>query len=138
MTQAATEPGAASGTERRISHLTLLFGFAAALAMGYFRGRVWGVGLAIGSGLAWFNFRWLGRSLDALVAASTSQAGQEKPLVPLSTYFLAFFRYALIGLAVYVIFIYLHVPLASLLVGLCALGVAVIAASAYEILNPME
>ena len=138
MAQAAAEPIAASLTERRISWLTLLLGFAAALVVGYFRGRVWGVGLSAGAGLAWFNFRWLRRSLDALVMASTAQAGREKPLVPLSTYFLAVFRYALIGLAVYVIFVYLHVPLASLLVGLCALGAAVIAASAYEILNPTE
>jgi small-conductance mechanosensitive channel len=76
--------------------------------------------------------------LDSLVLASTAQAGREKPLVPLSSYFLALFRYALIGLTVYVIFIYLHVPLASMVVGLCALGAAAIAASVYEILRPVE
>jgi len=44
----------------------------------------------------------------------------------------------LIGLIVYVIFIYLHVPLLSMLVGLCALGAAAILASVYEILRPVE
>jgi hypothetical protein len=48
------------------------------------------------------------------------------------------FRYGLIALAVYVIFIYLRVPLVSMVVGLCALGAAAIAASVYEILHPAD
>jgi len=48
------------------------------------------------------------------------------------------FRYALIGVAVYVIFKTLRVPLVSMVVGLCALGAATIAASVYEILRPAE
>jgi hypothetical protein len=64
------------------------------------------------------------------------QEGRPKPQVPLATYFTALFRYALIGLCVYVIFVYLRVPLGSLIVGLCALGAAAIAASVYEILRP--
>jgi len=48
------------------------------------------------------------------------------------------FRYGLIALAVYVIFIYLRVPLVSMVVGLCALGAATIAASVYEIWHPLE
>jgi hypothetical protein len=127
-----------TATERRISWLTLVLGATAALVTGYYKGRVWGVGLAFGAALAWLNFRWLRRGLDSLVAASTAQAGREKPQVPLSSYFLAGLRYALIGLSVYVIFIYLHVPLASMVVGLCALGAAAIAASVYEILRPVE
>jgi small-conductance mechanosensitive channel len=138
MAQPAIDPAQGSITERRISWLTLTIGFAAALAAAYFRGRAWGVGLAAGAALAWLNFRWLRRGLDALVTASTAQSGREKPLVPLSSYFLALFRYALIGLTVYVIFTYLHVPLLSLIVGLCALGAAAIAASVYEILIPTE
>jgi hypothetical protein len=39
---------------------------------------------------------------------------------------------------VYVIFKYLRVPLASMVVGMCALGAATIAASVYEILRPLE
>jgi len=46
------------------------------------------------------------------------------------------FRYGLIGFCVYVIFDVLKVPLASMVVGLCALGAATIAASVYEILRP--
>jgi hypothetical protein len=125
-------------TERRISWLTLLIGLVAALFVAMLRDRLWGAGLAIGAALAWLNFRWLSRGLDALVLASTAQAGEEEPVVPLLTYFAMLFRYGLIALAVYVIFIYLRVPLVSMVVGLCALGAATIAASVYEILHPAD
>ena len=95
--------------------------------------RAWAGGLLIGAVLAWMNFRWLRRGLDALVAASTAQAGVEKPRVPLGTYFGAVFRYGLIALIVYVIFKFLQVPLASMVVGMCALAVAAMAASVYEV-----
>jgi len=124
--------------ERRISWLTLLIGFLAALLVAVLRDRLWGAGLAIGAALAWLNFRWLRRGLDALVVASTAQAGKEKPSVPLLSYFAMLFRYGLIALAVYVIFEYLRVPLVSMVVGLCALGAATIAASVYEILHPAD
>lgn len=95
--------------------------------------RAWAVGLLLGAALAWLNFRWLRRGLDALVAASTAQAGAEKPRVPLATYFAALFRYALIALLLYVIFKFLGIPLASMVVGMCALAAAAIAASVYEL-----
>jgi len=99
---------------------------------------LWGAGLGIGAALAWLNFRWLRRGLDALVMASTAQAGEEKPAVPLLSYFGMLFRYGLIALAVYVIFEYLRVPLVSMVVGLCALGAATVVASVYEILRPVD
>ncbi len=138
MASSEAESAPAALTERRISRLTLLIGFMAALLVAVLRNRLWGVGLAIGAALAWLNFRWLRRGLDALVLASTAQAGKEKPVVPLLTYFAMIFRYGLIALAVYVIFIYLRVPLVSMVVGLCALGAAAIAASVYEIWHPSE
>jgi len=135
MVSSAAESASAARTERRISRLTLLIGLIAALLVALFRDRLWGVGLAIGAVLAWLNFRWLSKGLDALVLASTAQAGKEKPAVPLLSYFGMVFRYGLIALAVYVIFIYLRVPLVSMIVGLCALGAAAVAASVYEILS---
>ena len=125
-------------TERRISWLTLIIGAAAAVASLTLRRREWAAGLVIGAALAWLNFSWLRRGLDTLVVASTAQEGREKPKVPLISYALAMLRYALIGLSVYVIFEVLHVPLASMVVGLCALGAAAIAASVYEIWHPVE
>jgi small-conductance mechanosensitive channel len=92
----------------------------------------------IGTALAWLNFRWLRRGMNTFVLASKAQAGSEKPRVPIGTYFLMLFRYGLIALVVYVIFEYLKVPLLSMVVGLCALAVAAIAASVYEILRPVD
>jgi len=138
MASSAAESTPAALTERRISWLTILIGLLAALLVALLRDRLWGAGLAIGAFLAWLNFRWLSKGLDALVVASTAQAGEEKPVVPILTYFAMLFRYGLIALAVYVIFVYLRVPLVSMVVGLCALGAATIAASVYEILHPSD
>jgi small-conductance mechanosensitive channel len=132
------EPVAGAQTERRIGWLTLLFGFAAAAILVVLQRKLWAAGLAIGTVLAWLNFRWLKRALDALVVASTAQEGQEKPKVPLTTYLAALFRYGLLGLTVYVIFIFLHVPLGSMILGLCALAAATIVASVWEILRPVD
>jgi hypothetical protein len=129
---------AGSRTEIRISWLTIGLG-AIAVAVAALSGhRAWASGLAIGTVLGWLNFRWLGRGLDALVLASTAQRGREKPLVPWWTYVLALFRYALIGLTVYVIFVYRNIPLASMIVGLCTLAAAAIVASVWEILSPEQ
>jgi hypothetical protein len=133
---ADASPGAI--TERRISWLTLLIGMLAGLIVTLLYDKLWGAGLAIGAILAWLNFRWLKRGLDALVATSAAQAGSEKARVPLGTYFRMLFRYGLIAAAVYVIFVLLKVPLLSMVLGLCALGVATIAASVYEILHPVD
>ncbi len=129
---------AGAQTERRIGWLTFLFGFTAAAIVAALQRRAWAAGLAIGTVLAWLNFRWLKRALDALVLASTAQEGREKPKVPLTTYLAALFRYGLLGLTVYVIFVYLHVPLGSMVLGLCALAAAAIAASVWEILRPAD
>ena len=96
--EAAMEPKAIEAapgavTERRISWLTLLIGFVCGLLVAILRDRLWGLGLCIGAALAWLNFHWLKRGLDALVLASTSQAGREKPRVPLRNYFGIIFRY---------------------------------------------
>ncbi|HUI75261.1 MAG TPA: ATP synthase subunit I [Candidatus Acidoferrum sp.] len=125
-------------TERRIAWLTPLLGLTGALMALFWRRPDWAEGLLLGAILAWLNFRWLRRGMDALVGGSAAQEGLPKPRVPLISYFTAAFRYALLALGVYVIFVYLHVPLVSLIVGLCALGAAAVAASVWEILHPAE
>ena len=132
------EEVAGAATEQRIAWLTLLFGFATTAILALVHQRPWASGLAIGTVLAWLNFRWLKRGLDFLVLASEAQQGREKPQVPLATYITAIFRYGLLALAVYVIFKYLRVPLGSMVVGLCALAAATIAASVWEILRPVD
>jgi len=134
------QAGAHAGlqTEGRIAWLTLALGLSGAVAAALTRSRPWAVGVAVGTVLAWLNFRWLRRGLDALVEASTAQAGAEKPQVPFISYFAAAFRYGLIALMMYVTFELLKIPLLSMILGLCALGAATIAASVYEILHPVE
>ena len=125
-------------TERRIAWLTLTVGLLAAAITGMTYRRDWSIGIAAGTALAWLNFRWLAQGLDALMLDSTAQSGSRKPQVPIITYLLAAFRYALIALCVYGIFKFLSIPLVSLLLGLCSLGAATIAASIYEIAKPLK
>ena len=122
-------------SEKWISQLTLVIGALAALPVGYFHGWRWGAGIFTGAVLAWLNFRWLQRGLDALAASATAQATQTKVVVPFGSYFWAAFRYLLIGVIVYVIFKLLNVPLLSMILGLCALGAATFAVSVHEILH---
>jgi hypothetical protein len=136
MAEAVAIPG--SRTETRISWLTLVIGYGAAFTAHFLHHWGWALGLFFGSGLAWINFSALRRGLDLLVLASQAQHGREKPQVPSWNSILTVFRYALIGLAVYVIFTYLHVPLLSLIAGLCALAAATIVASVWEILAPEQ
>jgi hypothetical protein len=126
----------ATQTERRIAWLTLFFGALAAVAAALLHEPLWASGLMVGAILGWFNFRWLRQGMNALVAASQAQAGVPQPRVPIGAYFRVLFRYALIAVIVYVIFELLKFPLASMVVGLCALGPAAIVASVYEIARP--
>lgn len=123
-------------TEHRIARLTLVFGLTAAGVAAVLRQFPWALGLVVGTALAWLNFRLLRRGLDAFVDASKAQSESKKPQVPLATYAAVALRYGLIAALVYAIFELLKVPLLSMVVGLCALGAAAIAASVYEILRP--
>jgi hypothetical protein len=131
----ANTPPVGERTVRRITYLIPTLGVSAGLLAGLLHNWDWAEGLVFGSGLAWLNFRWLKRGLEAFTSAAAAQAGAESPRAPVATYAAAAFRYALIGLAVYVIFHFLHVPLVSIVLGLCALAVATITASVWEILQ---
>src|SRR4030088_3304753 len=128
---------AATQTERRIAWLTLFFGGLASVAAALLHQPLWAGGLMVGAVLGWFNFRWLRQGMNALVSASQAQAGLPRARVPIGAYFRVLFRYALIAVTVYVIFELLKFPLASMVMGLCALGPAAIVASVYEIARPV-
>jgi small-conductance mechanosensitive channel len=138
MTPSEVEASRGRATERRIAWLTIALGFSAGAIVASIGHARWGAGLVIGAALAWLNFRWLRRGVNTFVLASKAQSGSDKPRVPIGTYFLMLFRYGLIAFAVYVIFAYLKLPVLSMVVGLCALAVAAIAASVYEILRPVD
>jgi ATP synthase I chain len=128
-------PAVGERTVRRITYLIPSFGISAGLLAGLLHRWDWASGLVLGSCLAWFNFRWLKRGLQAFTSSAAAHAGGLKPRVPVTTYLAAAFRYILIGLTVYVIFNFLHVPLVSIVLGLCAFAAATIAASVWEILQ---
>jgi small-conductance mechanosensitive channel len=125
-------------TERRIARFTLIVGGLGSLGAGFLFSIRDGVGVLIGAVLAWVNFRWLERAMTAVARASTAQAGSPEARVPITSYLGMFARYALIAAVVYVIFSRLRIPVLSMLVGLCALGVAAIVASVWEVLSPVS
>lgn len=123
-------------TERRIARLTLIAGALAAVGASFlFTVRI-GAGVLIGALLAWINFRWLANALDSITQASIAQADSPKARVPVLSYLGMIARYALIAVVVYVIFLGLRIPVLSMLVGLCALGVAAMTATVWEVLSP--
>ncbi|HXA00332.1 MAG TPA: ATP synthase subunit I [Candidatus Dormibacteraeota bacterium] len=135
---------------QRIAWLTVVLGLAAAAVAAFLHRPDWAKGIVCGTVLGWLNFRWLKRGMLAMVqsvsrnAASQSASNSSEAIenrddakgsaVP--TYLLMAFRYILLALGVYVIFTYLHVPLVSIGLGLCALGAATIAASVWEVAKP--
>lgn len=126
--------------ERRIAWLTPVLGAVAGAVVAFTHGWRWGLGLAVGGALSWLNFYWLRQGLDALQLFAAEQAGRETPKasVPLRTWVGFALRYGLLAAAIYVIFVYAKIPILSMLVGLCALGAAALAASVFEILHPLE
>jgi small-conductance mechanosensitive channel len=125
-------------TERRIARFTLIVGAIASVGAGLlFSVRV-GAGVLVGALLAWVNFRWLERAMTAVARASSAQAGSPEARVPVTSYLGMMARYALIAAVVYVIFSRLRIPVLSMLVGLCALGVATILATVWEVLSPVS
>lgn len=133
---------------RRIQWLTIGFGAAFALIALVLRQLDWAEGLLAGAALAWLNFRWLQSGIRGIFESALAQAkavpeGEEPPANSANSAtsgmlraFSMLFRYAFIALCVYVIFVYLHVPLISIGLGLCALVAAIITASVWEALRP--
>jgi ATP synthase I chain len=118
---------------RRIARLTLLFGLLTALIVAFAKSPRVGLGIAVGTLLAWLNFRWLDQTLAALVTIATAQAGSPQSRVPATIYWKFAGRYVLMGLAIYVTVHYFAVPILSVILGLLALGAGAIVASLYEV-----
>jgi small-conductance mechanosensitive channel len=118
---------------RRVSLLIAVFGLSAGAVAALLGQWDWAEGLWLGSILAWLDFHWLKRGIAAFTAGASGE-GEQRPASG-ATYLAAMFRYALIGLALYVIFKFLHVSLVSLAVGLCAFAAAIITAAVWEIVQ---
>jgi small-conductance mechanosensitive channel len=122
-------------TEPRIGQYTLALGFAASVIGSYFFSLRTGAGLLIGALLAWVNFRWLERAMDAITRASMAQENSPEARVPISGYFGLCARYALIAVVVYATFSVFRIPVLSMVVGLCTLGAAAMLATLLEVLS---
>ena len=120
---------------RRISRLTLILGFAAAIVVFALKSHPAGIGVALGTILAWLNFRWLDQALIALERQATAQQGSPAARVPFQIYVKIAGRYVLMAAAIYVTFHYFAVPVISLIVGLLALGAGALVGSIYEVVS---
>jgi len=120
---------------RRIERLTLIFGVIAALAVAFAKSPRAGVGIGIGSLLAWLNYHWLDQALGSLVTVAAAQEGSPNARVPAVVYWKFAGRYVLIGLVVYVSVHYFGVPLLAVLIGLLALGAGAMAESLYQVFS---
>ena len=118
---------------RRIAWLTLLLGLLTSLVVSFAKSPRAGLGIAVGTFLAWLNFRWLDQTLAALVTVSTAEQGTPQARVPTRIYWKFAGRYVLMGLAIYVTVHYFAVPLFTVILGLLALGAGAIVASLYEV-----
>src|ERR1700678_365511 len=110
------------GARQRIAWLTLALGFAAALIWFFAKSHKEGTGLAIGTALAWLNYRWLDQGLGALVSVAQAQEGSEQARVPTGIYAQFVGRYVLIALAIDVSLRRAAVPLVLRILGLRDVG----------------
>jgi hypothetical protein len=138
MDEPSPNPAPHERTEQRIAWLTLACGLVGSAIAWFFFSSTVAMGVLVGAVLAWFNFRWLRRGMDALVDVSGDPASPRPKQAQLAAALRAAGRYALLGLSIYAIFKVFSVPVISMVVGLCALGAAATAASLYEILHSAE
>jgi hypothetical protein len=133
MDQAARDNDTALRMSRRIERLTLIFGMIAALAVAFAKSPRAGIGIGIGSLLAWLNYHWLDQALASLATVAAAQEGSPNARVPAAIYWKFVGRYVLIGLVVYVSVHYFNVPILSVLIGLLALGAGAMAEGLYQV-----
>ena len=121
--------------QQRIAILTLSIGAIAAAivaVIGFWR---WGIGILLGAALAWINFLWLEQGLGAISKLAQAQHGAPKPRISLWVWIKVFSRYGLIAILLYTAWVLVHIPVVSMLAGLCALGAAVMAEGIYEVIG---
>ena len=121
--------------QRRIAVLTLALGAAAATIVAVVVTWRWGIGILLGAALAWVNFQWLEQGLEAISRLAVAQSCAPKPRISLWVWIKVFSRYGLIAILLYTAWGFLHIPVVSMLAGLCALGAAVMAEGLYEIIG---
>lgn len=112
--------------QRRVERLTLVLGFAGAVAAFFLRGWPESAAVVLGAVAGWLNFRWLRQFVGWVARISLAQAGEEKPKMPRRVFWQMFARYALLGIVLYAMLLRFYWPVVAFLFGLFALFAAVL------------
>ncbi len=123
---------------RRIEHLTLILGAGGAALAGMRWGWKVAVGVALGTALAWVNFRWLKQGVAAMTQIATAQAGSESVRIPKRVYVKFFGRVVLLLGVVCAILWRSLLPAAAIFAGLFTLVAAVLMEMIYELVRGMR
>jgi hypothetical protein len=107
-------------THERILWIMAFLGIAGGIAGFAFESLTFGLGILIGTALAFANYYWLKSSLRKIFDAARTG---ERPRMLAGKYFL---RYIVLGLIVAVIYIAGIVPIIALILGLAGFGFAVV------------
>jgi hypothetical protein len=107
-------------THERILWIMAFLGLAGGIAGSVFESFAFGLGIVIGTGLAFANYYWLKSSLRKIFDAARSG---ERPRMLAGKYFL---RYIVLGGVVAVIYAAGLVPIIALIIGMAGFGFAVV------------
>ncbi len=135
----AAEQALLAGAEQRIGRGIWILGIAGIGACWLWGGWSWGVGFTVGAALSALNFHWMKGAVGTLADLASSQAVQEaagepprKPeTAPVVIRFVL--RFALIGIAGYVIFKSSFISLGAFFAGLFLFLAAILAEVAYQV-----
>lgn len=127
------EEFSAAASKRRIERGLLATGVLLIVGAGFFGSALAAGAAALGTGLAWLNFRWLKQGLGAIEQVSRQQEGAARVRIPKWVMVRFFGRTALILVVLYVSLTYSLVPAWALLAGLFTLVAAVIGESVYQL-----
>lgn len=114
--------------QQRVELLTIGLGACAGIVLLILRGWPVGLGLALGAGAAWIDFRWMRRLVQSITSVSILQVreGKRKPRLRKRVFFQILGRYALLGLILYAMLLRFYWPALAFLCGLFALVAAVL------------
>jgi hypothetical protein len=107
-------------THERILWIMAFLGIAGGIAGFAFESFAFGLGIVIGTALAFANYYWLKSSLRKIFDAARTG---ERPRMLAGKYFL---RYLVLGIIVAMIYIAGIVPIVALILGLAGFGFAVV------------
>ena len=107
-------------SHERILWIMAVLGVAGGIAGFALRSFEFGLGVLIGTALAFVNYYWLKRSLRKIFGAAESG---EKPRMLAGKYFI---RYIVLAAVVAVIYVTGILPIVALILGLAAFGFAVV------------